>query len=65
MLAGSGQWECVNKGAEYLHKHDRVLSIHSNGEPSWVLQATIGTTEIDKNGETSIINTYVVISCRL
>ena len=46
MLAGSGQWECVNKGAEYPHNHDRVLSIRSNGEPSWVLRATIGTTEI-------------------
>lgn len=46
MLAGSGQWESVTKGAENPHNHDRVLSIRSNGEPSWVLRATIGTTEI-------------------
>lgn len=45
MLSGSGQWESVAKGAEYPHNHDRVLSIRSNGEPSWVLRATIGTTE--------------------
>jgi hypothetical protein len=46
MLAGSGQWENVAKGAEYPHNHSRVLSIRSNGEPSWVLRATISTTEI-------------------
>ena len=45
MLAGSGQWESVAKGAEYPHNHGRVLSIRSNGEPSWVLRASIGTTE--------------------
>ena len=45
MLAGSGQWETVSKGVEYPHNHDRVLSFHSNGDPSWVLQATIGTME--------------------
>ena len=45
MLAGSGHWESVDKGAEYPHNHDRVLSIRSNGEPSWVLRATIGTTD--------------------
>lgn len=46
MLVGTGQWESVAKGAEYPHNHDRVLSIRSNGEPSWVLRATIGTTEM-------------------
>jgi hypothetical protein len=45
MLAGSGQWETVSKGVEYPHNHDRVLSFRSNGDPSWVLRATIGTTE--------------------
>jgi hypothetical protein len=45
MHAGSGQWEGVAKGAEYPHNHSRVLSICSNGEPSWVLRASIGTTE--------------------
>jgi hypothetical protein len=48
MLSGSGQWETVAKGAEYPHNHDRVLSIRGNGEPSWVLRATIGTTETRK-----------------
>ncbi|KAH9953237.1 hypothetical protein BC827DRAFT_1249679 [Russula dissimulans] len=48
MVAGNGQWESVAKGAEYPHNHGRVLSIRSNGEPSWVLRATIGTTEIRK-----------------
>jgi len=46
MVAGSGQWESVGKGTEYPHNHGRVLSFRSNGEPSWVLRATIGTTEI-------------------
>jgi hypothetical protein len=45
MLTGSGQWESVAKGAEYPHNHDRVLSIRGNGEPSWVLRATICTAE--------------------
>lgn len=45
MLSGGGQWESIAKGAEYPHNHSRVLSIRSNGEPSWVLRATIGTTE--------------------
>jgi hypothetical protein len=45
MHAGSGQWEIVAKGAEYPHNHGRVLSIRSNGDPSWVLRASIGTTE--------------------
>ena len=46
MLVGTGQWESVAKGAEYPHNHGRVLSFRSNGEPSWVLRATIGTTDI-------------------
>jgi hypothetical protein len=45
MVSGSGQWERVAKGAEYPHNHGRVLSIRSNGEPSWVLRASIVTTE--------------------
>ncbi|KAF8488716.1 hypothetical protein F5888DRAFT_1809475 [Russula emetica] len=44
MLAGSGQWDSVAEGAEYPHNHNRVLSIRSNGEPSWVLQASIITS---------------------
>ncbi|KAH9051416.1 hypothetical protein EDB87DRAFT_1582687 [Lactarius vividus] len=36
MLGVGGQWESVTKNAECPHNHDRVLSIRSNGEPSWV-----------------------------
>ena len=53
MLTGSGQWESVAKGAEYPHNHDRVLSIRGNGEPSWVLRATIGTTETRRERRTA------------
>ena len=53
MLAGSGQWESVAKGAEYPHNHDRVLSIRGNGEPSWVLRVTIGTTETRRERRTA------------
>ncbi len=45
MLGVGGQWESVTKNAECPHNHDRVLSIRSNGEPSWVTRATISTTE--------------------
>ncbi|KAH9017139.1 hypothetical protein EDB85DRAFT_1897787 [Lactarius pseudohatsudake] len=45
MLGVGGQWEGVAKNAECPHNHDRVLSIHSNGEPSWVIRATISTME--------------------
>lgn len=45
MLVGTGQWESVAKGAEYPHNHGRILSFRSNGDPSWVLRATVGTTE--------------------
>jgi hypothetical protein len=46
MLAGSRQLESIAKGAEYPHNHGRVLSIYSNRELSWVLQALIGSIEI-------------------
>ena len=45
MLGINGQWESVSKNAENPLNHDRVLSIRSNGEPSWVTRATISTTE--------------------
>ena len=45
MLGINGQWESVSKNAENPLIHDRVLSIRSNGEPSWVMRATISTTE--------------------
>ncbi len=45
MLGIGGQWESVTKNAECPHNHDWVLSIRSNGEPSWVTRATISTTE--------------------
>jgi hypothetical protein len=45
MLGISGQWESVSKNVENPLNHDRVLSIRSNGEPSWVTRATISTTE--------------------
>ena len=45
MLSVGGKWESVAANAEYPLNHDRVLSIRSNGEPSWVTRATISTTE--------------------
>ncbi|KAH9052745.1 hypothetical protein EDB87DRAFT_1581466 [Lactarius vividus] len=45
MLSVGGQWESVTKNVECPHNHDQVLSIRSNGEPSWVTRATISTTE--------------------
>ena len=45
MLSVGGKWESVATNVEYPLNHDRVLSIHSNGEPSWVMQATISTME--------------------
>ncbi|KAI9442133.1 hypothetical protein H4582DRAFT_2109832 [Lactarius indigo] len=48
MLGVGGQWESVSKNSEYPLNHDRVLSIRSNGEPSWVTRATTNTTDIRK-----------------
>ncbi|KAH9051544.1 hypothetical protein EDB87DRAFT_1582378 [Lactarius vividus] len=45
MLCVGGQWESVSKNVECPLNHDRVLSIRGNGEPSWVMRATISTTE--------------------
>jgi hypothetical protein len=45
ILNVGGQWETVAKNAENPLNHDRVLSIRSNGEPSWVTRATTGTVE--------------------
>ncbi|KAH9019780.1 hypothetical protein EDB85DRAFT_1896502 [Lactarius pseudohatsudake] len=36
MLGVGGQWEVVSRNSEYPLNHVRVLSICSNGEPSWV-----------------------------
>ncbi|KAI0282925.1 hypothetical protein BC826DRAFT_1110482 [Russula brevipes] len=48
MLGTSNQWDSVSKGAEYPLNHDRVLSIRSNGEPSWVTRASTVTTQTRK-----------------
>ncbi|KAH8982978.1 hypothetical protein EDB86DRAFT_2834158 [Lactarius hatsudake] len=48
MLGVGGQWEVVSRNSEYPLNHDRVLSIRSNGEPSWVTRATTNTTDTRK-----------------
>ncbi|KAH8986174.1 hypothetical protein EDB86DRAFT_3082988 [Lactarius hatsudake] len=48
MLGVGGQWEVVSRNSEYPLNHDRVLSICSNGEPSWVTRATTNTTDTRK-----------------
>lgn len=45
MLGTNNQWEGVSKGAEYPLNHDRVFTIRSNGEPSWVTQASTTTVQ--------------------
>jgi hypothetical protein len=52
MLGGNNQWESVSKGSEYPLNHDRVFSIRSNGEPSWVTRASTVTTQSRKERET-------------
>jgi hypothetical protein len=52
MLCGNNQWESVSKGSEYPLNHDRVLSIRSNGDPSWVTRASTVTTQSRKERET-------------
>jgi hypothetical protein len=52
MLGGNNQWESVSKGSEYPLNHDRVFSIRSNGEPSWVTRASTVTTQSRKEKET-------------
>ncbi|KAI9446717.1 hypothetical protein H4582DRAFT_2052655 [Lactarius indigo] len=51
MLGIGSQWQCVSPGAEYPLNHDRVLGIHSNGEPSWITRASTATTKIRKEKE--------------
>jgi hypothetical protein len=51
MLGGNNQWESISKGSEYPLNHDRVLSICSNGEPSWVIRASTTTTQSRKERE--------------
>jgi hypothetical protein len=48
MLGGNNLWEGVSKGSEYPLNHDRILSIRSNGEPSWVTRASTTTTQSRK-----------------
>ncbi|KAI9507346.1 hypothetical protein F5148DRAFT_1149809 [Russula earlei] len=36
MVGINNQWDIISKGSEYPLNHDRVLSIHSNGNPSWI-----------------------------
>ncbi len=45
IIGTDNQWQSVSKGSEYPLNHDRVLSIRSNGEPSWVTRASIATTQ--------------------
>jgi hypothetical protein len=52
MLGINNQWESVSKGTEYPLNHDRVLSIRSNGEPSWITRASTTTTQSRKERET-------------
>ena len=51
MLGGNNQWESVSKGSEYPLNHDRILSIRSNGEPSWVTRASTITTQSRRERE--------------
>jgi hypothetical protein len=51
MLGGNNLWESVSKGSEYPLNHDRILSIRSNGEPSWVTRASTTTTQSRKERE--------------
>ncbi|KAI9513066.1 hypothetical protein F5148DRAFT_1145654 [Russula earlei] len=51
MLDRNNQWESISKGVENPLNHDQVLSIHSNGEPSWVTQASTTTTQGRKERE--------------
>ena len=51
MLGGNNQWESVSKGSEYPLNHDRILSIRSNGEPSWVTRALTITTQSRRERE--------------
>lgn len=48
MLGVNSQWESVSKGSESPLNHDRVLSIRSNGEPSWITRASTSTTQSRK-----------------
>ena len=51
MFGANNEWQRVLKGSEYPLNHDRVLSIRSNGEPSWVTRASISTTQGRKEME--------------
>lgn len=45
MLGTNNEWQSVSKGSECPLNHDRVLSIRSNGEPSWVTRSSISTIQ--------------------
>jgi hypothetical protein len=51
MLGTSNQWQRVSSGVEYPLNHDHILAIRSNGELSWVTQASITTTKTRKEKE--------------
>jgi hypothetical protein len=51
IFGGNNLWESVLKGSEYPLNHDRILSIRSNGEPSWVTRASTTTTQSRKERE--------------
>ncbi len=51
MLGINNQWESISKGLEYPLNHDRILSICSNGEPSWITRASTTTTQSRKEKE--------------
>jgi hypothetical protein len=40
MLGGNKLWKSISKGSEFPLNHDRIFSIRSNGEPSWVTRAS-------------------------
>ncbi|KAI9508743.1 hypothetical protein F5148DRAFT_1283680 [Russula earlei] len=51
MVGINNQWDIVLKGSEYPLNHDRVLSIHSNGNPSWITRASTTTMQSRKERE--------------
>jgi len=55
MLSIGGQWGSIAQNAEHPLNHDQVLSVRSNGEPSWVMQATISMMEIRRDKQAKSI----------
>ena len=51
MFGASNEWQSVSEGSEYPLNHDRVLSIRTNGEPSWVARESVNTTQLEGRNE--------------